>query len=268
VLGVRASVEAFAYYSVPYNGVLRLSLIGAAAGMVLLPRVTAEMAAGATAEALRLTRVATRLLAATMLCVLIPLIAVTPELLRLWVGAEFASRSSLAARLLMVSIFANVLARPPLAVIQGRAHPITLVWVYAGELAFHFPLTLLLVGRFGIAGAGAAWGVRAVIDAGVLRVLAGRTLGSAIGEERVIWGGTTALAALVALVTLAPLPVWARLLGAAAAAALAFFALLDRGERATLLDSVVMRARGGAADSHPTRAQVGVPDPEDPEASL
>ena len=96
VLGLRASVEAFTYYSVPYNGVLKLSLIGAAAGMVLLPRVTAEMAAGAVDEAVRLTRASTRLLAATMLVVLIPVMVITPELLRVWVGEEFAFRFAIA----------------------------------------------------------------------------------------------------------------------------------------------------------------------------
>jgi O-antigen/teichoic acid export membrane protein len=246
--------------------VIRLSLIGAAVGAVLLPRVTAEMARGAADQAARLTRVSTRLLAATMLVVLVPLLAVVPELLRFWIDAEFAARSSLAARILMVAVFANVAARPPLAVIQGRAHPLTLAWVYAGELALHFPLTLLLVARWGITGAALAWSLRVLLDTAVLRALAARTLGRGVGEGGVVWLSTAALAGLVVALSVTEIPVLARGSAGLALTAAAFFALLDREQRGQLVASVAVRARGAAPAA--ARERLGVPDPEEPEATL
>src|SRR5690606_2731566 len=187
---------------------------------------------------------------------------------RLWMGAEFAARSSLATRVLMVAVFANVAARPALAVIQGRAHPLALAWVYAGELVLHLPLALALVSRWGITGASVAWGLRVVVDAAVLRALAARTLGTPVGEAAVVWLPLAALAGLVVLLDAADPSLPVRLVGGAVLAGAAFLALLSPPERRTLLASLAVRGRPDEVRLAPAGEQVGVPDPEEPEASL
>lgn len=196
-IGLAKSVADFAYYTVPFNAAMRLTVLSVALSSVLVPRISSVAATGDVNAAAALAHRATRLIIITMAAVLAPLIAVVPELLALWVGSDFALHAGFSTRLILVALFANTAANAAHAAIRARGRPTTLPVLYACELVVHLVVVYFAVRAWGITGAAVAWGLRATLDAAAQRMLAVRALGTSIGP----W--SEFLVPLVALATLA-----------------------------------------------------------------
>lgn len=193
-VSVGASIAQLTFYSVPFNAASRFTIFGSSLSSVLLPRIGHLAAANDFPEALRLTKRATRLSVAAMMMVTIPLVAVTPELLRLWLGPEFEARSSTAMRIVFVGFVINASVYAYYAVVRVRSHPLTLTVLYAIELPIFAVLIYVLVPRYGIEGAAAAWALRVLLDTVVLRRIAASELKAATGDGKVVWFSALALA--------------------------------------------------------------------------
>jgi len=195
-LGTLRSVAEVAYYTIPAGIVARLGSFAGMASVFLVPRLAACAAVGDTGEAARLAARATRLALCVTIAAGAPLLALAPELLALWLGPAFAERSTPAARILLVGLLANVSVYGPHAAIRARAPALTLAVLYGLELPFFAAALWLLVRPFGVAGAAAAWALRAALDAAAQHLLARRTLGVRIVPLALPGLATAALAAL------------------------------------------------------------------------
>jgi O-antigen/teichoic acid export membrane protein len=181
-IALSRSVEDFTYYTVPFGVILRLSTLAAAFAVMLAPRLARLSEAGQIDAARELTRDATRLSVTALAVAVIPMLAVTRELLAVWLGGAFAERATLPARILFVALLVNVSAYAASAALQARARPATLIRLYLIELPLHLIVVFLLVSRWGILGAACAWTARVVIDTLAQWWLARRTLhGSVAG---------------------------------------------------------------------------------------
>jgi O-antigen/teichoic acid export membrane protein len=176
-VSVFRSLEEFTYYAVPFNAAVRFTLFGVALSTFLVPRLTAVLVAERNDEGARLAAQATRTAAAATSFVLAPVMAVVPELLGLWLGPAFAAQSTVSTRLILLGVVVLACYSGAASVVRARQKPMTLLWLYLAELPFFAVFVVALVPRFGIAGAGAAWLLRVVLDAGAQVVLARRTLG-------------------------------------------------------------------------------------------
>lgn len=195
-IGWARSVEDFTYYSVPFNATLRLSMFAVALASVLAPRLSAVAAEEGPAAAAAIARRANRISIAGMVVLVAPLIAVVPELLRLWLGPTFAARSTLPTRILLVALLPRTLASVAESVLRARARPLTFTVLYAAELPLHLAGVYFLVRAWSIAGAAAAWALRVAADAALQRRLGSRALGASTGSALEGWGPMVALAAL------------------------------------------------------------------------
>lgn len=242
-VGLVRSVEDFTYYTVPYNAVVKFAVISGAVVRVLMPRLAALDASGAGSEALALTERADRILVTGMVGMLAPVVALTPELLGLWLGETFVARSTVATRVLLLGVAVNAAAFPSHAVVLARGRPAYLTLLYTAEVALHLVLVYLLVTGFGLVGAAAAWTLRVGLDALAQRLLAERTLGSALGDGPLVWGVIALLALLVAAAPALSLPLR---LGAGGTVAGVCLLFLTRGpDRGVLLDSLLPWRWGG-----------------------
>jgi O-antigen/teichoic acid export membrane protein len=195
-IGWARSVEDFTYYSVPFNATLRLSVFAVALASVLAPRLSAVAAEEGPAAAAGIARRANRIAAGGMVFLVAPIIAVAPELLRLWLGPAFAARSTLPARILLVALIPRTLASVAESVLRARARPLTFTVLYAAELPLHLAGVYFLVRAWSIAGAAAAWALRVAADAVLQRRLASRALGVSTGSTLEGWGPMMVLALL------------------------------------------------------------------------
>lgn len=197
-IGMARSVADFTYYVVPFNTAFRLTVFANALGAALMPRLTFTAAAGATHAAAELTRRATRLSVSGMTVVSAVLVAAAPELLQLWLGAEFAARAHAATRIILVALLANIAASAAYAALQAQARPTTLTILYALELPLHLVVVYVLVRAWGVEGAALAWGVRVTLDAVAQRALAARAFKARIGGWAEMWVPLLLVAALAA----------------------------------------------------------------------
>ena len=236
-LGVIRSVEDFTYYTVPFNAVMKFTVVSGAVGRVLMPRLAALGARGHAAEARELTERADRILVTGMVAAMVPLVVFAPELLRIWVGDDFAVRSSLASRILLVGVAVNAAAIPGHSVMLARGRPSHLTYLYAVEVVVHMVVVYLLVTGFGLVGAATAWAVRMGLDMLAQRKLAEHTLGLNFRDNLEVWGVLVLYALFAALTTVLSLP-W-RILAGAVVGGIALLFLARGPGRMLLLDSLL-----------------------------
>jgi O-antigen/teichoic acid export membrane protein len=253
-LAVLAGVAAVGFYTGPYEAVARLLVLPAALVTAVFPRVSATVGsdpAGARADGAlaSLYLGTTRVLATALLGLVAAAVMLAPDLLQLWLGPEYASRAGLAMRLLLVGVLVNAVSHVPFAFVQALGRPDLTARFHIVELLVHVPLTLVLVQRWSVAGAAAAWATRALLDGLLVSVAAHRLLG--VRATNVFAGHWWRLLALLAAVTAASAALHALargspvvlLAGAAALAAayagIAWRALLLPGQRAVLRAALV-----------------------------
>lgn len=167
LIGAVASISAVAYYATPWEAVTKLLIIPLAIVGVLFP----AFSTGFTQD-----RARTRLLFfrgvkytfLTMFPFLLIVIVFAREGLTLWVGAEFARRSTVVLQGLAIGVFFNGIAQIPFALVQGVGRPDFTGKLHLIELPVYAVCLWLLVQSRGIEGAAIAWTARVIIDAMIL----------------------------------------------------------------------------------------------------
>ena len=199
-----AGLAAAGFYTAPYEGVVRLLLIPVSVFSSLLPALTAIEAAGDDARFIRVTASSERALAPLMAAPLAVIFVFAPEILRLWLGEQYAIQSATALRWLVVGVFANSLANPLFVTLYAKSRPDLPAKFHLVELVLHVPVTVILIRRFGITGAAAAWAMRVTLDMCLLWWGAARTCD--VPAFAIIGGRTAqtvaAIAGLIAGLTL------------------------------------------------------------------
>jgi O-antigen/teichoic acid export membrane protein len=243
-----AGLAATGFYTAPYEGVVRLLLIPVSLFGSLLPALTAKEAAQDDARFIQLASSSERVLAPVMALPLAVLLVFAPEILRVWLGPQYAAQSATGLRWLAAGVFANSLANPLFVMLYAKNRPDLPARFHLLELAIHIPLTIYLIGLFGIAGAAAAWAARATLDMCLLLWGASRVSGiqaSALLGGRILQTATS-MALLVAGLgvskILGTMSLFAGVLGVLAASA-AFVAaswwwILGDAERAAIVGTM------------------------------
>lgn len=164
LIGSIISMAAVAYYTAPYEIVTRLWILPSSLVMTLFP---AFSTLGETSKEV-LSRLYTRSIKYLLLImgpVILVLILFAEEILRLWLGTEFAERSTLVLQILAIGVLVNSLAQIPYTFLQGLGRPDITAKFHFLELLLYLPLAWFLVMNMGIAGGALAWTIRIVFDA-------------------------------------------------------------------------------------------------------
>lgn len=175
LIGALAVVSAVAYYTTPYEIVSRLLLIPVALISVLFPAFTTSFFQSPARTAQIFER-SVKYIFLIMFPLLFGLTALSHESLQIWLGPEFAARSTLVLQLLAAGFFLNSLAQAPFALIQGLGRPALTARLHLFELPFYLVALWALVSHYGIEGAAVAWLLRGAIDMLLLFVIARRLL--------------------------------------------------------------------------------------------
>ena len=201
-LGTIAGLAAVGFYTAPYEGVARLLLIPVSLIGSLLPALTSIEARGERERFLELTSTSVRALMVVMAVPLALVFVFAPELLRVWLGSQYAEHSGTALRILSVGVFANALAHPLFISLYAKNRPDLPAKFHLIELVIHIPLTIALIRSFGITGAAAAWTTRVSLDMCLLLWAAAR---SAERSVLTVAGGQVSRAASAILLLLVAL---------------------------------------------------------------
>ena len=163
-----------AYYTVPYDLLNRILVLPTAIQGVLFP----AFATLKVQNSPRLFSVFERSSETTMLLMTVPLVAtmlLAYQGLELWVGASFAQHSAAAAKILVIGVVANAMARTPFVFVQGVGYAKWTALLHLFELPLYAAtLWLLLKSGAGIEGVACAWTGRIILDTVALYVMAVR----------------------------------------------------------------------------------------------
>lgn len=201
VLGVLATLGAVAYYSAPYEMVTRLWIFPASLMATLFPAFSALATEPERREALAARSV--KYVLVLLGPVVVAVLAVAPDVLRLWLGAEFALQSTRALQILAAGVLINSLAFVPFALLQAVGRPDVPARLHLMELPIQMLLVWWLVGSYQITGAAIAWTARVAMDALMLYAVCGKL--SLISSRSLVahrMPQTALLMSLAAVVTL------------------------------------------------------------------
>jgi O-antigen/teichoic acid export membrane protein len=183
LIGTLMTMQAVAFYSTPNEVVTKLLLLPAGLAGVIFPTFSTLLVSDPNAANSLYSR-SVKYLIAALVPPVVAIVLFGHFGLRVWLGADFASHSTLALQILSIGVLANGLGHVPFALIQGAGKPEWTGKLHLLELPLYLAVFYPLVRSFGIAGASAAWSGRMVLDAIVLFALARRVRSERKSESK------------------------------------------------------------------------------------
>lgn len=173
VIGIAISVAAVAYYSVPLEVVLRLMVFPVSVILVLFPAFSA-ISTASRETIVRLYIRSMKYLFLVMGPLVFIMVLFARDILRLWLGQDFAQQSSLVFQILAAGMLLTPV-QVSASLLQGIGRPDITAKFYLLEFVFYIPVLWFLVARMGITGAAIAWTFRVIMDT-ILLLFASRKL--------------------------------------------------------------------------------------------
>jgi O-antigen/teichoic acid export membrane protein len=162
-----------AYYTVPFEVLIRMLIIPGALSTALFPRFASMITTDRTGAKLiykkSLKVVLAAMLPICMLCVVGSHFGLT-----FWLGREFADRSWLIFSILACGMFFNGMASIPFAIIQGAGNPQITARLHIVEGIVCIPMLFVFLHYFGLVGAAVIWMLRVGFDLVALLFFANR----------------------------------------------------------------------------------------------
>jgi O-antigen/teichoic acid export membrane protein len=165
VVGSVLGMSYVSYYTAPQEAISRGAVLPGALVTALFPTLATLDASGARERVRELCVRAIKSLLLIMTPVLLVIFVFAPQLLQLWLGADFAARSSGVLRIFCAGILVNSIAYVPFVLLQGLGRPDVTAKLHLLELPFYAAALAILLPRMGLAGAALAWSFRLFLDA-------------------------------------------------------------------------------------------------------
>ncbi|NYZ17546.1 flippase [Azospirillum sp. RWY-5-1] len=173
VLAGLVPVAAVAFYTTPFELVVRLLFIPAALSGVLFP-TAAGLFRQEPAALRRILDLGVAAIAGVFLPVLAAAVLLGGPALDLWLGPAFAAQGGPVLAVLALGVLFNAMAYVPYALIHGTGRMDVTAWLQLAELPVYLGALWLLVGAYGPLGAAIAWTARTGVDLLLLLLLFGR----------------------------------------------------------------------------------------------
>lgn len=167
VIGSLTSMTAVTYYATPYEAVTRLWILSQSLTRTMFPIFSSSTD---VRQRTRIYTNALKYLTVLLAPVVATLVVFAPDVLRVWIGNEFAENSTAVLQLLAMGVFVNSLAMVPFTLIQGLGRPDITAKFHMLELPFYLLMLWYGISQWGIVGAAIAWTIRVTVD-GLLLVL-------------------------------------------------------------------------------------------------
>lgn len=233
MLAAMTSIGAVSFYVVPARILNKLYLIPALIWSVLYPAFAHSFAEDSARTRILFAR-GVKLIVLGLFPIVLMTVAFARELLTLWIGAGFASHSAVVLQLLALSVIAGGVGGIAATLVSAAHRPDINAKIHAALLPVYLGLAVLMIRRYGVAGAAAASLARAVVDSVAHWVTARSVLSFHRGLAMRFGYFLIAAFSSMAIAVL-PLGLEARCLAVAAVIAIlyaaAWFVLLDDGDR-------------------------------------
>lgn len=152
-----------AYYTVPFEAVTKLWILPGALAGVLFPAFAQML----QTDQRRLDQVygqSFKVFAILLLPIIFFVGIFSENLMTLWLGSEFASRSYLIFTILTFGVIINCFAQITFALVQGSGATKATAIFHFIELPLYIPVVYILTTKMGIQGTALAWVLRVILD--------------------------------------------------------------------------------------------------------
>jgi O-antigen/teichoic acid export membrane protein len=170
-----ASLAALAYYTAPYEVVSRLQVFPASIASTLFPAYS-TIAANHRKELERIYVRSLKYLLLIMGPIILVLVLFAGDILRLWLGADFALKSTFIFQILAVGVFLNALAQMPANLLDGVGRPDLRAKLLFSYSTVYVVFLWFFIVKLGVVGAAIAWTLRAVMELGLFFAVTWRLL--------------------------------------------------------------------------------------------
>ncbi len=160
LIGSVVSISAVSYYAAPYEFASKLLVVPTAVVGVLFPAFSTFSATGKTERLQRSLSLSLKYLVALMTPLTAILLIFAEDILRIWLGGEFARAGGLVFSILLIAVWLNAIGYVPFALMQAIGRPDVAAKYMVIELPIYIAVTSVLVLKLGITGAALAWCLR------------------------------------------------------------------------------------------------------------
>lgn len=192
------STAALTYYAVPFEVVTRLWIVASGLAAALFPAFSTLEATGSRDRLELLCARSLKYLLLVLGPAVLLTVAFARDILTIWLGPDFAAKSTVAMQVLAVGVLLNSLTYVPYSLLQALNRPDVVAEVFVLELPGYAALLWFLISRFGLPGAASAWCIRVGIEAALFLIVARRLL--ALSPR--VWVDSGVLRSIVALLVL------------------------------------------------------------------
>jgi len=165
LIGSILSIVAVTYYSAPCEAVTRLMIISASLTMTMFPAFSTLEGANNRQRLGTLFARSVKYIFLVLGVVVLVIGLFAKEILQIWLGADFAIKSTAVLQILALGVLVNSLAHIPFALLRGTGRPDLPAKFHLLELPLYIGMVWFLINQWGIAGAAAAWTIRVALDA-------------------------------------------------------------------------------------------------------
>lgn len=166
VVGSLVTLSLLPFYSVPSDIVNRLTFVPLAFCGVIFPYLAT--AAGAGKSPLNIYQYSSKAMICIAFAIGSILLVFSGELMRLWLGADFARNSELIVKWLAIGFMFNCIARIPTTLLQATGRPDLTAKLHLLELPIYALILFFSLKLYGVLGAAIAWSSRMLVDTAFL----------------------------------------------------------------------------------------------------
>jgi len=172
-IGSLLSVSMVGYYTASFEGVTKLWMIPASLTITIFPACSA-LGIGRKRELAMLYFRTMKYLFVVLAPISLLLVLFARPIMQLWLGSDFAAKSSVVLQILAVGVFVNCFAQVPYCFIQALGRPRATAILFLLELPPYAAFAWWMVHRWGIDGAATAWSIRVAVEVALLMLIAWR----------------------------------------------------------------------------------------------
>jgi O-antigen/teichoic acid export membrane protein len=168
VIGSVLGMASVSYYTAPNEAITKASLLPGTLLVTLFPALASLDASGARNRVRELCARAIKSLLLLMTPILLVVSVFARQILQLWLGSDFATRSTSVLQIFCVGVLVNAISFVPFYLLQGLGRPDITAKIHMFELPVYAIALAILLPRMGLAGAALAWTLRLTLDASLL----------------------------------------------------------------------------------------------------
>ena len=174
------SVAAVAFYATPSEVVTKLTLVSGAMMAVFFPAFSSVYVQDKNSAA-KLFAKGVKYVFIIIFPLSLVIVILSYEGLNLWLGPEFAMKSTVIMQVLSLGAFFLCLGQVPYALIQGAGRPDITAKIHLIEIPVYLTVLFFMTNEYGIKGASIAWTGRLAIDSAIMFHIAAKLLGKKNG---------------------------------------------------------------------------------------